>query len=119
MREASKRVQHNCIASGTYLDLMNLIKVCEAEVFEMQKPTATSNAPQLVMLAGAVGPDNGSFVSDDGFLLESMSETCGMELRAPGKHVAFAGIGTLVDDKGETWGDHCPHLRNLICFCQP
>ena len=109
MREAGKRVQHNCNADDTYLDLMNLNKVCEAEVFEMQKPT--TNAPQLIMLAGAVGLDNGGFVSDDGFLLESMSETCGMELRAPGKHAAFAGIGTLLGDKPEKWCDQCPHPR--------
>ena len=82
MREVGRRVQHDCTTDGTYLDLMNLIKVCEAEVFEMQKPT--SNAPQLVILAGAVGLDNGSFVSDDGFPLTSMSDTCGMELLAPG-----------------------------------
>ena len=70
MREDGKWVQHNCNADGTYLDLMNFINICEAEVFEMQKPT--SDAPQLIMLAGAVGLDNGSFVSDNGFLLESI-----------------------------------------------
>ena len=117
MREAGKRIQHDCIADGTYLDLMNLIKVCEAEVFEMQKPT--SNGPQLVLLAGAVGLDNGSFVSSDGFPLTSMSETCGMELRSSGKHPAFAGIGSLAGDKSEKWCDQCPHPRNLICFCDP
>ena len=49
----------------------------------------------------------------------SMSETCGMELRAPGKHGAFVGVGSLVGYKSEKWCDQYPHPRNLICFCDP
>ena len=89
MREAGKRVQHDCMADGTYLDLMNHIKVCEAEVFEMQKPT--SYGPQLVMLAGAVGLDNGSFcqhlfilpISSTGYTLAVESSPAGPTALVP------------------------------------
>ena len=117
LREAGKRVTYNCKLDGTFTDLMNLIKVCEAEVFELQSPK--TNAPQLTMLAGAVTLGDGSQVSDDGFDLAMMGTTCGMALQAPGgrTHAAFTGFGST--PATGKWCAACPHPRNLVCFCDP
>ena len=116
LREAGKRVTYNCKQDGTYLDLMKLIKLCESEVFDLQK--TSTNKPQLTMLAGAVVQDDVAY-DPNGFKLDAMSETCGMCLGAGRGHAAFAGFGTPSGEKPIKWCPQCPHPRDLVCFTNP
>ena len=114
LREAGKRVTYNCKQNGTYLDLMKLIKLCESEVFDLQK--VSTNKPQLTMLAGAVVQDDVAY-DPNGFKLDAMSETCGICLGAGRGHAAFAGLGSLAGER--KWCPQCPHPRDLVCFTNP
>ena len=104
----ARRIKAECIANGTFTDLMHLTRELAHIVFEDQH--AAESKPALVNVDADMCAR---------FDIMSLSNLCGMSFALPGANTPNIGLTAALGGKGGKWCPNCPHGDGKMCFTDP